>query len=221
MSKTIVIIGASRGIGLELCRQYIKQGHNVTATCRIATAELTALNCEIIENVEVADDQSVSEMIKALAGKSIDIVIHNAGILRSDSYPHIDFDDMREHFEINTLGPLRTIKAIEPLLKEGSKIGIVSSRVGSIDDNTSSNNYAYRVSKTAVNMVGKCLSIDLAPKGIALALLHPGYVKTDMTNQNGLINADESASGLILRMDELDMNTSGSFVHTSGERLTW
>jgi NAD(P)-dependent dehydrogenase (short-subunit alcohol dehydrogenase family) len=128
---------------------------------------------------------------------------------------------MKVHFDVNTLGPLRTVTALEPLLKKGSKVGIVSSRVGSIDDNTSSNNYAYRVSKTAVNMVGKCLSIDLAPKGIALALLHPGYVKTDMTKYSGLISAQESASGLIQRMDELGISTTGIFVHTSGEVLTW
>ena len=225
MSKNVLIIGASRGIGLELCRQYIAQGNKVIATCRRSTNELSMLDCQVIENTEVTSDDSVNDMLKflhgVLKGQRLDIVIHNSGILRSDSYPDIDFDNMREHFDVNTLGPLRTTQALESLLKQGSKVGIVSSRVGSIDDNTSSNNYAYRVSKTAVNMIGKCLSIDLAPKGIALALLHPGYVKTDMTNHNGLITPKESAAGLIKRMDELDMSTTGSFVHTSGERLVW
>ena len=105
--------------------------------------------------------------------------------------------------------------------KEGSKVGILSSRVGSIADNSSSNNYGYRVSKTAVNMVGKCLSLDLAPQGVAVALLHPGFVRTEMTAGNGLIDANESASGLLKRMDELTLETSGIYIHTSGEVLPW
>jgi NAD(P)-dependent dehydrogenase (short-subunit alcohol dehydrogenase family) len=221
MSKNVLIIGANRGIGLELCRQYIAQGNKVIATCRRASSELSELDCQVIENVEVTCSESLKNMLNCVNAQVLDIVIHNSGILRSDSYPEIDIDNMKVHFDVNTLGPLRTVTALEPLLKKGSKVGIVSSRVGSIDDNTSSNNYAYRVSKTAVNMVGKCLSIDLAPKGIALALLHPGYVKTDMTNHSGLISAQESASGLIQRMDELGISTTGIFVHTSGEVLTW
>ena len=221
MSKNILIIGANKGIGLELSRQYIRAGHNVIASCRVSSPELNALNCQIIEEVDVTNDASITTLSEAINVENLDILIHNSGILESDQFPNIDFEKMRSHFEVNTLGPLRTVKQLEAKLGEGSKVGIVSSRVGSIDDNTSSNNYAYRVSKTAVNMVGKCLSIDLAPKGIALALLHPGYVKTGMTNFNGLITPVESAAGLIERMEELSMATTGCFVHTSGERLTW
>ena len=106
-------------------------------------------------------------------------------------------------------------------LSQGSKVGILTSRVGSIEDNSSSGNYAYRTSKTAVNMIGKCLSLDFKDKGIAVALLHPGYVRTDMTGGNGLIEVDESAHGLIMQMDKLCIESSGIFVHTSGEILTW
>lgn len=221
MAKNILIIGANKGIGLELTRQYVSAGHNVIATCRVASTELTALKCQVVENVDVTSEASIEALHKAIKDEKLDILIHNSGILESDQFPAIDFDNMRMHFEVNTLGPLRTIKQLKTKLAQGSKVGIVSSRVGSIEDNTSSNNYAYRVSKTAVNMVGKCLSIDLAPQGIALALLHPGYVKTNMTHYNGLITPQESAAGLIDRMDELSMASTGCFVHTSGEHLTW
>lgn len=221
MPKHILIIGANKGIGLELCRQYTQAGNHVIATCRSASQELKAVGCKVIENIEVTSDESMQSLQKALADRKLDILIHNAGILKSDQYPDIDFDNMREHFEVNSLAPLRAIQTLESLLSKGSKVGIVSSRVGSIDDNSGSNNYAYRVSKTAVNMIGKCLSIDLAPKGIALVLLHPGYVKTDMTNNNGLITPQESATGLIRRMEELSIKTSGTFVHSSGEKLMW
>lgn len=217
----VVIIGANKGIGLELCKQYIEQGHNVFVTCRQASQDLNGLDCKVFENVEVTSQESLNEFAGKLPISNIDILIHNAGILQSDSYPEIDFDKMKNHFDVNSLGPLRTVLALESKLSDGSKVGIVSSRVGSIDDNSSSNNYAYRVSKTAVNMVGKCLSIDLEPKGIAVALLHPGYVKTSMTNYNGLITPKESAQGLIQRMSELTLEKTGIFVHTSGEVLTW
>ena len=217
----VIIIGANKGIGLELCRQYAEAGHSVIATCREASEQLSAIQCKVIEGVEVTRDESMQTLQKSLGDTHLDVLIHNAGILKSDQYPHVDMDNMREHFEVNSLAPLRTVLALEPLLSAGSKVGIVSSRVGSIEDNTSSNNYAYRVSKTAVNMIGKCLSIDLAPKQIALALLHPGYVKTDMTNNNGHITPKESAAGLIARMEELSLSTTGIFVHSSGEVLTW
>lgn len=220
-NKQVVIIGANRGIGYELCKQYTEKGYKVTATCRSVSERLHALDCDIIEGVDVADDTSVEKLAERFEQGKIDILIHNAGILESDTYSSIDFDSMRRHFEVNSLGPLRTVLALQDKLAAGAKVGLVSSRVGSIDDNDSSNNYGYRVSKTALNMIGKCLSIDLAPYGVAVALLHPGYVRTDMTNKNGLIDADESAAGLIARMDELSMATTGIFVHTSGEVLTW
>lgn len=221
MQKTIVIIGASRGIGLELARQYVQLGHNVIATCRTSSKALESLNCEIINGIDVADDGLLDNISNLINAEHIDVLIHNAGVLVSDTYSNIDFNNMRYHFEVNALAALKTVIGLSSKLRQGSKVGIVSSRVGSIQDNSSSNNYAYRVSKTAVNMIGKCLSIDLAAKGIALAMLHPGYVRTDMTANNGLIEVDESARGLIKIMDELSLNTSGRFKHTNGEDLPW
>ena len=241
MTQTVLIVGANKGIGLELAKQYYQGGDYVIALCRKASSDLIALSkahtFTCIENIDVSDDNALQDLPKkvedALAAfptsttqkndtkAHIDVFIHNAGILVGDSFPNIDSENMRKHFEINTLAPLNTVLTLRHLFTEGSKVGIMSSRVGSVADNTSSNNYAYRVSKSAVNMVGKCLSIDLAEEGVAVALLHPGYVRTEMTRHNGLIDAKESAQGLIQRMNELSMETTGIFVHTSGEVLTW
>lgn len=221
MSVNVVIIGANRGIGLELCKQYLVKGYKVAGVCRKASTELVALGCKVVEDIDVSSDESVKSLSQSIGFSKIHILIHNSGILQGDTYPNIDMEQMKRHFDINSLGPLRSIMALESLLSKGSKVGIVSSRVGSIDDNSSSNNYAYRVSKTAANMIGKCLSIDLSAKGVALALLHPGYVRTAMTKHNGLIDANEAAAGLIERMEELTLEKTGIFVHSSGEVLTW
>lgn len=217
----VVIIGANRGIGLEFVKQYQAKGHHVIALCRKASEELKSLDVEIVEGIDVKDDHLINEIADKISCEKIDILIHNSGILIMDAFPDINMDTMRESFEVNTLGPLRTVLGLQEKLQQGSRVGILTSRVGSIEDNTSSNNYAYRTSKTAANMIGKCLSLDMANKGVAVALLHPGFVRTEMTGGNGLINADESAAGLIKQMDELTLEKSGIFIHTSGEVLPW
>ena len=128
---------------------------------------------------------------------------------------------MRAQFEINSLGPLRITTALLPNLKEGSKVALITSRMGSVGDNTSGGQYGYRMSKCALNIAGASLAVDLRPKGIAVALLHPGFVRTEMTGGNGLINASESAAGLLARIEELNLANSGGFWHTNGESLSW
>ncbi|MGK0367678.1 MAG: NAD(P)-dependent dehydrogenase (short-subunit alcohol dehydrogenase family) [Thermoproteota archaeon] len=215
------MVGGNSGIGLELAKQYKSAGNEVMVLCRKPSNELESLGVEIVPNIDVKDDAIIDTLSEQISWSQIDVLIHNAGILVGDKYPEVDMQAMRESFEVNTLGPLKTVLALRSKLSKGSKVGIVSSRVGSIEDNSSSNNYAYRTSKTAVNMVGKCLSLDLKEDEVSLALLHPGYVRTAMTSGNGLIDADESAAGLIKRMDELTLETTGIFVHSSGEVLTW
>ena len=217
----VVIVGANRGIGLELAKQYAARGENVHALCRQSSETLQSVGCRVIEGVDVSKDSIVETLADRVPCQTIDILIHNAGILRSEHFPAINLDGMRQQFEINTLAPLKTVLGLKAKMQSGSKVGLVTSRVGSIADNGSSGNYGYRASKTALNMVGKCLSIDLAPEGISLALLHPGYVRTDMTRGNGFIEAEESAKGLIARMDELTLASTGTFVHSSGEQLLW
>lgn len=216
----ILVTGCNRGIGLELCRQYQTRGDEVIGVCRSSNSELDDMGIRIIDGVDVSDAKGVGKLAAALDGINLDIVINNAGILRGDNLDSIDFDEMEEQFRVNTIGPLRVVQAIRNNLHKGSKVGIVTSRVGSIDDNSSGNNYGYRCSKAAANMVGKNLQHDLAAQEIAVALLHPGLVATDMTGGRG-VTAQESAAGLIARMDELSMQTSGSFWHAEGYQLPW
>lgn len=218
---TYAVCGANRGIGLELARQLSERGDNVIALCRQASDALGQLDVEVIEGVDVADRDSVASAAKQLRGRSIDVLVHVSGILISDDLYSVDEDVIRENFEINTLGPLRVIYELLPNLHDRSKIFILSSRVGSLKDNSSGGNYAYRISKTAVNMLGVNLSVDLKSKGISVILLHPGYVRTEMTQGNGLVDADESAAGLISRMDELGIEQTGTFWHMDGSELPW
>ena len=218
---TVLITGANRGIGLELARQLSERGDNVIAVCRSTNNDLDATGADVVDGIDVADDDGVSRLADALDGRRVDVLINNAGILRSDTLASVDYDTMEEQFRVNTIGPLRVTRALLGNLVEGSKVGIVSSRVGSIEDNGSGNNYGYRCSKSAVNMVGMNLHHDLSPQGIAVMILHPGYVATDMTGGSGNTTAVESAAGLIARLDELTLESSGTFRHAEGYELPW
>lgn len=218
--STVLVTGCNRGIGLELVRQLQQRGDAVIAVCREASAALRATGARIVDGIDVADGDSIQRLRDAIADQSLDIVINNAGILRRDAFGSLDYDDMLEQYRVNALGPLRVTEALAANLHEGSKVAIVTSRVGSIEDNGSGGNWGYRASKTAVNMIGRNLMHALSPRGIAVALLHPGLVATDMTNKTG-IPAEESAGGLIARIDELNMQNTGTFWHAEGYVLPW
>ena len=133
MSK-VLVTGSNRGIGLELCRQYHERGDNVIAACRKSNAELDAIGVQVVSDVDVGSDESVARLAAGLQGVSLDILINNAGILRGDTIDNVDFADMQEQYNINTIGPLRVVRALRSNLSDGAKVGIVTSRVGSIDD---------------------------------------------------------------------------------------
>ncbi|MDJ0957471.1 MAG: SDR family oxidoreductase [Arenicellales bacterium] len=218
---TTVVTGSNRGIGLELCRQASARGDNVYALCRAASKELEALSVHIIDGVDVGADQSIQQLSSRLKGVEIDILINNAGILSRQSLDNLDFDAIRHQFEVNSLGPLKVTRSLLSNLKPGAKVAIVTSRMGSIADNTSGGHYGYRMSKAALNIAGVSLAHDLGSRNIAVVLLHPGYVSTDMTGHSGSVQPDQSVRGLLARIDELTMATSGSFKHMNGETLPW
>jgi len=197
-----------------------KRGDDVIGVCRTSSDDLESIGIRVIDGVDVSDDAGVAKLVEAIGDLPIDVLINNAGILRSDSLETVDYDSMLEQYRVNTIGPLRVTRSLLKNLGEGSKVGIVTSRVGSIEDNGSGNNYGYRCSKSAANMVGMNLHHDLSPKGIAVILLHPGLVATDMTGGTG-VSAEDSARGLIARLDELSPATSGSFFHAEGYALPW
>jgi NAD(P)-dependent dehydrogenase (short-subunit alcohol dehydrogenase family) len=217
---TVLITGCNRGIGLQLAAQLHARGDSVIGVCRTASDELSELGIRIISGIDVSDGTSIETLATALDGETIDILINNAGILMRDEFGAIDYDDMLAQYKVNTLGPLRVTEALRDNLQEGSKVAIVSSRVGSIADNSSGNYYGYRASKTAVNQVGTNLMHELKPREIAVAILHPGLVATEMTGGQG-ITPEESARGLIKRIDDLTIETSGGFWHAEGYELPW
>ena len=151
----------------------------------------------------------------------LDCLIANAGILRGDSLEALDWDSVQEQIEVNALGPLRTVKALLPNLAQGAKLALITSRMGSIADNSSGGYYGYRMSKAALNAAGVSLARDLAPKKIAVAILHPGYVRTDMTGNHGNVTPEEAAKQLLARIDALTVQSSGTFWHANGEVLPW
>ena len=221
MSKTALVTGANRGIGLELCRQLVERGDRVIAACRQVSNELQALNVHVEEGVDVASGDSVSHLVRRLEGQPIDLLLNNAGILSRETVDDLNLDAVRIQFEVNAMGPLRVSHALLSQMGPGAKIGIVSSRMGSLADNTSGSRYGYRMSKAAVNMAGVSLAHDLRERGIAVAILHPGYVRTGMTGGNGFIDPPEAAAGLIARMNDLDLSNTGTFWHANGDILPW
>ena len=219
---TYLVTGANRGIGYEYCKQLKNRGDEVIAVCRHSSDELDRLGVQVETDIDISDEKAVQALAATLTNKTIDVLINNAGIYRQSNLDDLNIEGIREQFEVNTLGPLRLTQALLPNLKEGSKVAIMTSRMGSIEDNTSGGTYGYRMSKTAVSMAGKSLSQDLKSKGIAVAILHPGLVSTGMTNFNdsGIAPA-ESAKGLIARIDQLTLATTGTFWHANGEVLPW
>mgnify|MGYP006289978269 CR=1 FL=1 len=224
---THLIIGADRGIGLAICRALEARGDRVISACLGSGEAYAGTEITTIPHVDVTDEAAVARMTEALQtmGAKLDVLIHVAGVLGLDRLGAIDYDDMRRQFEINTLGPLRAVEASLPFLSEGAKVGVVTSRVGSLSDNGSGQMYAYRVSKAGANMVALNLHHDLSPRGIAVAALHPGMVATDLTKDFPgdfqFIPPEEAARGLVARMDEFTLETSGGFWHANGQRLEW
>ncbi|WP_068819539.1 SDR family oxidoreductase [Phormidesmis priestleyi] len=219
---TYLITGANRGIGYDYCRQLQARGDRVIAVCRTASEELKQLGVQFEERVDITSEASVANLRTRLGDMTIDVLINNAGIAKRVTLEDLDFDSIREQFEVNALGPLRVTQALLPLLKAGSKIVLMTSRMGSIADNTSGSSYGYRMSKVALSMAGKSLAHDLKPRGIAVAILHPGLVQTRMTNFiTGGITPEESVKGLLARIEELTLENTGTFWHMNREVLPW
>ncbi len=219
---TYLVTGSNRGIGLEFCRQLHNRGNQVIATCRVSSSELDDLGVRVETGVDVSSGESVVKLKNKLNGINIDVLIQNAGIAESNSLSTLDPASIIRQFEVNALSPLCFTKTFLSNMKSGSKIVLMTSRMGSIEDNTSGGSYGYRMSKVSLCMAGKSLSIDLKEQGISVAILHPGLVSTRMTGftSNG-ISAQLSVKGLIERIDSLSLYNSGTFWHSNGDVLPW
>lgn len=219
---TYLVTGANRGIGYEYCRQLQAREETVIAVYRSASQELQQLGVQVEEGIDITSDASVADLQSRLGGRTIDVLINNAGILKWVTLDELDFDSIRQQFEVNALGALRVTHALLPNLQPGSKLVLMTNRMGSIADNTSGSSYGYRMSKVALSMAGKSLAHDLKPRGIAVAILHPGLVQTRMTGFTaGGITPEDSVKGLLARIDQLTLENTGTFWHANGEVLPW
>lgn len=227
--KNVVITGANRGIGLELAKHYRELDYTVVGICRETSEELDELADMVISDIDVRSEDAIAMVAEVLAstlissdsGQKIDILINNAGVFLNETLAEMDFDSIQTQMDINAIAPLRVTHAFQSMLWEGSKVAMITSRMGSVSDNGSGAYYGYRASKAALNALGKSLAIDLKPKGIAVALLHPGFVQTRMVGFNGDISPAQAAAGLAQRIEELNLENTGSFWHSNGEVLPW
>jgi NAD(P)-dependent dehydrogenase (short-subunit alcohol dehydrogenase family) len=219
--STALVTGANRGIGLALARRLAARDDRVIAVCRQPSDDLDRLSVRVEAGVDLTSDDDVAALASRLEGTRLDLLVLNAGILRPDDLDGLNLDDVHTQIEINAVAPLRVVKALQRYLQKGSKIAAITSRMGSMGDNGSGGYYGYRMSKAALNAMAVSLARDLRVAGIAVAILHPGFVRTDMTGQAGNVTADESARQLIERIDGLTLENTGTFWHASGDVLPW
>ena len=220
--STYLITGANRGIGLELVRQLKARGEDIIATCRSSSPELNSLSVRVETGIDITSGDSVIKLRKNLSDTKIDVLIQNAGIAEFNSLSNLDPQSIIDQFKVNALSPLCFVQTMITNLSKFAKIALISSRMGSIEDNSSGGSYGYRMSKVALCMAGKSLSLDLKSKDISVAILHPGLVSTRMTGftRNG-IKPQESVKGLLQRIDELTLDNTGTFWHSNGDILPW
>jgi len=219
--STVVITGANRGIGLEFCRQLHARGDSVIAVCRQASSGLEELGVRLESGIEVTDDATIHTLAEHLEGERVDLLINNAGILEADDLDSLDFESARRQIDVNALGALRVTRALLPHMGKGAKVAVITSLMGSMGDNTSGRMYGYRMSKAALNSAAVSLARDLEPRGIAVGILHPGFVRTEMTGGRGNLEVTETVVELLARLDELTIEASGQLHDRMGKDLPW
>ena len=220
----IVITGANRGIGLALAQRFAGQGDSVTAICRNTSDEIEDIADQVISGIDLTDEElipGVCSLVDQLTEGRVDCLINNSGLLISDQLNQVELSSVRQQLAINTIAPLAVTQGLLHLMPVGAKVINITSRMGSLEDNTSGGFYGYRASKAALNAIGKSLAIDLKDHGIAVAQIHPGFVSTEMVNNMGDISPEAAAIDIKQRIDQLDLDQSGSFWHANGSVLPW
>jgi NAD(P)-dependent dehydrogenase (short-subunit alcohol dehydrogenase family) len=215
-----LITGCNRGIGLELAKQSKQRGEKIIAVCRTYSDEIRLIADQVIDGVDITDRASLQKAVLQIR-EPLQKVIQNAGLFLDDSIDDLQRDSLQKQFFINALAPLEFTSLLLPKISDGAKLAFITSRMGSIADNTTGGYYGYRMSKAALNAGVKSLAIDLKPRNIATIVLHPGYVKTRMTGFQGDRSPEEAARGLLQRIDALHTNITGTFWHMNGELLPW
>ena len=227
--NTILVTGANRGLGYEFVKQYSESDYNVLACCRDTSQAINLKKlADVSENIEiykldVGNLENIKNLSKQLQDKKIDILINNAGIYRSSTVGNINYDEWLESFRINTIAPYQITEAFLNQISNSDlkKVISITSKMGSIDDNTSGGSYIYRSSKTALNSMMQSLSHDIKHHGIATLTLHPGWVRTDMGGMGGWIDAYESVQGMIKQIKKLTLDNTGKYVDYAGKSINW
>ena len=227
----ILITGSNRGIGLEFVTQYLDRGDTVFATCRdpqgaAALNEVQAGNSRLqVLQLDVSRPESFTDFAASMGEQAIDVFINNAGVYgpRSSRFGEVTEQDWLPVLQVNAIAPLLLTQALIASFKRGSdsKLVYVTSKMGSIADNTSGASYIYRSSKTALNQVVKSLSADLASDGLTAVVVHPGWVQTDMGGPNALIDTKTSVGGMVSVIDNLSIADSGKFFNYDGKPIAW
>lgn len=228
---TVLITGTNRGLGLEFVKHYLERSDTVIATCRDSSSAtelqtLAANNEKLsLKNLDVSDEQSMAGFAAELKDTAIDVFINNAGIYgpRDANFGNVGSSDWEQVIRVNAIAPMLLTQLIIGSLRQGTdkKLVYVTSKMGSIDDNKGGGNYIYRSSKTALNSVAKSLSVDLASEGFNVAVVHPGWVRTDMGGPNGLIDVETSVAGMLAVIDGLSSDNSGNFFNYDGSLISW
>jgi len=220
-----LITGAEKGIGRSLALALDARGETVIAACLNDSDELRGLGIQVEPNIDVTDMTALQALASRLGetGTNIDVLISNAGIFHGDSFGELDYDDILRQFSINALGPLRVCEALRERLAKGAKVGIITSRMGSLGENGSGRCYGYRLSKAAANMAGINLFHELKKDRVTVVMLHPDMVATDMSagGKGDFRPPEEAAAGLIRQLDTARLGEAPEFRHANGEALPW
>ncbi len=226
----VLVTGANRGIGLELVRQYAASGWRVIACCRNSLSATTLHGLTLssggrvtVHELDVADFSQIERLAMGLQDQAIDLLINNAGYYPQGACGDINYVDWEQAFRVNTMAPMRMVECLVEQVARSNlrKIATLTSKMGSMADNSSGGSYPYRTSKAATNMVMKSLAIDLQSRGISVATLHPGWVKTEMGGPNALISTEQSVSGMRAVIDQMSVGNSGRFMAYDGQEIPW
>jgi NAD(P)-dependent dehydrogenase (short-subunit alcohol dehydrogenase family) len=228
---TVLITGTNRGLGLEFVKHFLGRSDTVIATCRDSSSatELQALAANnenlSLKNLDVSDEQSMAALATELKDTPIDVFINNAGVYgpRDANFGNVLSSEWEQVIRVNAIAPMLLTQLIIGSLRQGTdkKLVYVTSKMGSIDDNKGGGSYIYRSSKTALNSVVKSLSVDLASEGFSVAVVHPGWVRTDMGGPNGLIDVQTSVGGMLAVIDGLSPDNAGDFFNYDGSLIPW
>ena len=227
----ILITGANRGLGLEFVERYLESGDDVIATYRNEESSFDLINMRDersnlkLLHLDVSSNKSLNSFAENLGDSTIDIFINNAGVYgpRNSSFENVNEENWIPAIKVNAIAPLLLTQLIIKNIRAGTdkKLIYITSKMGSIDDNKGGGAYVYRSSKTALNAVVKSLSVDLKNENIAVALIHPGWVKTDMGGPNALIERDTSVRGMTEVISNLDISSTGNFYNYDGSIIAW